>query len=160
MVVLSIFVASLPGAINSGQYPVMQPTDLQNKNPFELHFGYQLQSWVNDYVRIDVPLQDIHMNMYGRPHGGVYTSLLDSVMGLCGFKSESFEGMRGGLTLSCTINFLAAPQDQLLIGEGFRTGGGRNIYFAKGTVKDGLGNLLATGTGTFRHRDLPAPKDP
>ena len=68
---------------NSDHDFVMQLTELENKNPFELHFGYQLKCWQEDYVRIDVTIKDFNMNMYERPHGGVYTSLLDSVMGLC-----------------------------------------------------------------------------
>ncbi len=125
---------------------------LENRNPFERHFGYELEAWEEDYVRMKVDLKSFHMNRYDRPHGGVYTSILDSVMGLSGFMSKSFEGVRGGLTLSCTVNFLGVPEGDVIIAEGFRTGGGKSIYFAKGHVKDAQGNVLATGTGTFRQR--------
>lgn len=131
----------------------MSDTEIfENENPFEIHFGYEIKKWEEDYVRIDVPLRHFHMNIYNRPHGGVYTSLLDSVMGLCGFKSKSFSGIRKGLTLSCTVNFHGVPQDDILIGEGFRTGGGKSIYFCRGQVSDGHGHLLAESTGTFRYR--------
>jgi acyl-coenzyme A thioesterase PaaI-like protein len=57
-----------------------------------------------------------------------------------------------GLTLSLTLQYLAP----LKLGDGFamaqarRTGGGKSVFFAEGTVKAPDGRLIATATGVFK----------
>lgn len=56
------------------------------------------------------------------------------------------------MTLSMTTNFLSQAKGDLLIAEGFRTGGGRKTFFARAQITDNTGELIATATGVFRYR--------
>mgnify|MGYP002713291278 CR=1 FL=1 len=57
---------------------------------------------------------------------------------------------RFSITLSMTINFVAAAPPGRLICRGREVGGGRQTVFCEGTIEDADGRLLATGQGTFK----------
>lgn len=119
---------------------------------FQRLIGFRMTAWSDGVARFELPLKPDLMNRYGIPHGGVYASLLDTVMGFAGSWTGDPEDRRMAMTLSLTTNFLARPAGDLLLGEGRRTGGGRSTYFAEGWLTDAEGRLVATGTGTFRYR--------
>ena len=57
-----------------------------------------------------------------------------------------------GLTLSLTTQFLASAtlDDQYLVAEARRTGGGRSVFFADGAVRASSGRIIATASGVFK----------
>lgn len=120
--------------------------------PFQQLLGFRLMDWSADFCRFELPLQTKHQNRYGIPHGGVYASLLDTVMGFSGSYTGDLSQKRMAMTLSMTTDFLSRPTGDLLICEGFRTGGGAKTFFARGEIKDQQGTLVACGTGVFRYR--------
>ncbi len=130
----------------------IDPTLVEPPYPLQEHLGFRITGWQTDWSRFEMPLTGTLMNRYGIPHGGIYATLLDTVMGYAG----SYTGVAGqkrlAMTLTLTVNFISRPAGEMLLGEGRRIGGGRSTFFAEGTVTDEIGTLLATGSGTFRYR--------
>lgn len=120
--------------------------------PFQAHLGFRMTGWSDGLARFELPLAPHLMNRYGIPHGGVYASLLDTVMGYAGSWTGDPDHRQLCMTLSLTTNFLGQPKGSLLLAEGRRTGGGRSVYYAEGTLTDETGVIVATGVGTFRYR--------
>ena len=127
-------------ALAEGSYPLMS------------HLGFSMVDWQEGFSRFELPLEPFLMNRYGIPHGGVYATLLDTVMGFSGCYTGSVAHKRMAMTLSLNVNYLSRPKGAVLIGEGRRTGGGRKTFFAEGTVTDETGEMIATATGVFRYR--------
>lgn len=124
------------------------------EDPYEFQklLGFRLVEWSEDYARFELPIGAHLGNRYGIPHGGVYATLIDTVMGFAACYTGDPARRRLAMTLSLNVNYLAQPQGRLLIAEGRRTGGGRRSFFAEATVTDDSGARIATGTGVFRYR--------
>ena len=119
---------------------------------FQEHLGWELTDWSPDFARLEMPIAAFHGNRHGLPHGGVYATLLDTVMGFSGCFTGTTETKRFAMTLSLTTQYLSRPKGGMLIAEGRRTGGGNRTFFAEAKVMDETGELCATGTGVFRYR--------
>ena len=130
----------------------LDPRLVEPPYPFQDLMGFRMTGWRDGWARFELPLRPDLGNRYGIPHGGVYAVLLDTVMGFSGCWTGDPGRPRLAMTLSLTTNFLGRPEGDVMIGEGRRTGGGRSTFFAEGTIRDGAGNLVTTGTGVFRYR--------
>ena len=130
----------------------LDPALVEPPYPFQALMGMRMTGWSEDWARFELPVRPELGNRYGIPHGGVYAVLLDTVMGFAGCWTGDPDRPRLAMTLSLTTSFLGRPEGELMIGEGRRTGGGRSTFFAEGTIRDGAGNLVTTGTGVFRYR--------
>ncbi len=119
---------------------------------FREHIGMKMVDWSDGYSRFDLPLKEFHQNRHGNPHGGVYASLLDTVMGYAGCWTGDPDRTQMCLTLSLNVQYLSRPKAELFIAEGRKTGGGKSSFFGEGLIKDETGELLAKGTGVFRYR--------
>ena len=119
--------------------------------PYQSLLGFTMTDWSQDFCRAELPMGDHLGNRFGLLHGGVYASLLDTVMGFCGCYTGSHDDRRLAMTLSLNVNFLSRPKGRMLIGEGRRTGGGRKTFFAEGQVTDETGEKIATASGVFRY---------
>ncbi|MEO1190335.1 MAG: PaaI family thioesterase [Pseudomonadota bacterium] len=115
--------------------------------------GYTLTGWSEGEAEGWLLVEERHLNRQGLMHGGVLTTLLDTMLGFSGIYSAIPERRRRGLTLSLTCNFIAAARlgDALII-TARRTGGGRSVYFAAGEVRTEDGNLIGTAEGVFKYR--------
>ena len=133
---------------------LMSATPLAQEAPYPLqsHLGFVLKEWKEDFCNLELPLEPFLMNRFGIPHGGVHAVLLDTVMGYAGCYTGDVASPRFTITLNLNVSFLAQSRGKLLFAEARRTGGGRRIFFAEGQVHDDTGQLVATGTGTFRYR--------
>ncbi|EBA08091.1 PaaI family thioesterase [Sagittula stellata] len=119
---------------------------------FATLLGMEMADWRQDYARFELPLTDKLMNRHGNPHGGVYASLLDTIMGYAGCWTGDRDHRQMCLTLNLNVQFISRPNGKMLIGEGFRTGGGKSTFFAEGALTDETGEIVAKGTGVFRYR--------
>jgi uncharacterized protein (TIGR00369 family) len=130
----------------------MAEAPFEDAYPFQAHLGFVMTGWSQDFARAELALGPQHGNRYGLPHGGIYATLLDTVMGFCGCFTGSADDRRYAMTLSLTTQFLSRPKGTILIAEGRRTGGGSRTFFAEGAVSDETGEICATGSGVFRYR--------
>ena len=58
-----------------------------------------------------------------------------------------------------TTNFLGQPQGKKMIATARKRGGGRATFFSDIEIRDELGNLLATGSGSIRAFPTTAASD-
>ena len=125
-----------------------------DEDPYALqkHLGFRLTHWDADYARLDLPIEHFLMNRAGIPHGGIYATLLDTVMGYAGCYTGDPGHKKLALTLSLTTSFLSRPRGHVLIAEGQRVGGGASTFFAESTVSDETGEIIARGSGAFKYR--------
>jgi uncharacterized protein (TIGR00369 family) len=88
-----------------------------------------------------------HLNPAGGVHGGVYATILDSVMGNA--VHTKLEAGVGYATVDLTVKMLAPMSvDQDLFGEGRVIHIGKRTAVADGRITDQGGKLLAHGTCT------------
>jgi uncharacterized protein (TIGR00369 family) len=130
----------------------MNPDLIEPPYPLMAHLGFEIVDWRDGFARFQMPLAPFLMNRYGIPHGGVYATLLDTVMGYCGCFTGDPDALRMAMTLSLNVNYLSRPKGRMLLAEGCVTGGGRKTFFAEGKVVDETGEAIASGTGVFRYR--------
>jgi len=128
------------------------PELIEDAYPFQRLIGFEMVDWTPDRVEIHLPMRDDLMNRHGIVHGGVYALMLDTVMGFSGCFTGDAAHKRRAMTLSLTTNFLSRPTGTMLIATGAKIGGGARIFFAESQVSDETGQLIATGSGTFRYR--------
>ncbi len=119
--------------------------------------GYVLDLTAGDgSARCRLTVDARHTNRHGALHGGIVACLLDNAMGATGSLSVDDSGLWPMVTLSMTTNFVAAANEgDELTATGRLTGGGRSIRFIDGELRDRVGRLIATATGTFK----PLPKE-
>lgn len=124
------------------------------EGPYALqrHLGFALTHWGVDHARLELPIEHYLMNRAGIPHGGIYATLLDTVMGYAGCYTGDPTHQKLALTLSLTTNFLSRPRGHTLIATGTRTGGGKSTFFAESTISDDTGEVIARGSGAFKYR--------
>ena len=130
----------------------MDPRLKEDPYPLQAHLGFRMVDWRKDYSCFELPIAPHLGNRFGIVHGGVHAMMLDTVMGFCGCFTGDPDAPQHAMTLSMTTNFLSQAKGDLLIAEGFRTGGGRKTFFARAQITDNTGEMIATATGVFRYR--------
>lgn len=123
----------------------------QTPSGFGALLGYCLTVWEPNRAVVEMPLRPEHMNRAGLPHGGLLTTLLDTASGYAGCYCSVPGNVRRTLTLSLTTNYIGVAKGTLLRATGTVTGGGKKIFFTSAEVRDDLGALIASATGTFRY---------
>ena len=114
--------------------------------------GIKILEWNDGNASLRVDLVASHLNPLGLVHGGLYLTMLDVALAMCGSFKPTPEELLPGLTLSLTTQYLAP----LKLGDGYalatarRTGGGKSIFFAAGEVVAPSGRVIATASGVFK----------
>ena len=114
--------------------------------------GYRLGQWREDHAEILLDVGERHLNRSGVLHGGVLTTLIDTVCGYAGCYCPVPGRVRRAVTLSLTTNFTGQVGSGVLTAIGRKQTGGSRIFYCSGEVLDKDGMLLAVGQGTFRYR--------
>ena len=121
---------------------------------FNTVVGHQVIAWRPGYVEMALDLRPELLNAGGVVHGGVLMSLLDSACGIAASYDEGSGQRRYSLTLSFTTQFIKAARSGRLAIVGHKRGGGRNIFVCEAEITDTAGDIVATGTGSFRYRNV------
>lgn len=128
--------------------------DIENSYPqysgLEETLGYRRTVWTPEKAQTELILDDRHMNIAGRVHGGVYAMLIDDAAGFLLCWSSNTVRDKPGVTLNLSTEFIGAPSTDHLIATATRKGGGKSIGFAGVEVRDSAGVLLATGSATYK----------
>ncbi|NLO21150.1 MAG: PaaI family thioesterase [Syntrophomonadaceae bacterium] len=117
--------------------------DLINQGPFFKLLSMKVSEMGLGYARVELDLQEKHLNPFGGVHGGVYSSLIDTVTYwavYCDMDEDS-----GLISLDVTVDNLAPVKNGHLVVEGKRIKAGRTVCLAEATVFDGKGKSLAFG---------------
>ncbi len=119
--------------------------DLLDRAPYFALLGMHFQAIQPDYCRLTLDLDETrHGNAFGSIHGGVYSSLLDTVAYWAAYCR--MPAGQGYTSLDLTVTNLSMARTGTLVAEGRVLRAGRSICLAEATVKDGAGKLLAHGT--------------
>jgi len=111
---------------------------LQSMEIKELSFGA---------CRIEIDVQQKHLQPFGMVHGGVFSTLIDAA-GFWALYTE-IETDMGMTTVEMKLNYLAPASDGRLIGFGKTIKMGRTLGLADARIEDQRGRLLAHGTATL-----------
>ena len=125
---------------------------LNDAGGFNAQNGIMLTEWDDGFGALRVDLAAGHLNPMRLVHGGLYTSMLDVALAMTGSYRPAPDPLIPGLTLSLTTQFVAVANldDEFLVAEARRTGGGKSIFYADGAVRTPSGRIIATASGIFK----------
>lgn len=124
-----------------------EPQTWQRGSPYFTTLGLSLLEAGEGHARVALPLTPAVANRKGDVHGGAIASLIDMAMSQA-IRSGLTE-YRGLATISMSVNYLAVGGGEL-IAEAVVIRTGRSTAFAVAEVRDGAGQVVATGQGAFR----------
>ncbi|MBV7394084.1 PaaI family thioesterase [Mameliella sediminis] len=128
------------------------PLDLGGFNQM---IGLKLVSWAPGRARLEMQVDERHLNSLGIMHGGVGASLLDTAMGM-GVSYRGPDRPRGWcVTLSLNTQFIQPLRPGPVFAESRRIGGGKSVAFMEAELRDAEGALAMAGQGTFKLLDRP-----
>ena len=118
--------------------------DLINNGPYFRLLSMTVSAMGAGFARVEMDIENKHLNPFGGVHGGVYSSLIDTAAYwavYCDIEEDS-----GLISLDLHVDNLAPVQEGHLVVEGKRIKVGKNICLAEAVVIDGEGKYLAHGT--------------
>lgn len=123
---------------------------VRKENPFQSHVGIILENVDKNGCLVSLELEPKHYNLYGIPHGGVHSTLLDITMGVAASFSDNIKEKVATITLNLNVNFISKAKSNKIFAKGTVSKTSRKIAFCEGKVLDTDGSILATGSGVFK----------
>ena len=125
----------------------------QSHSPFHALLGIEMLHWEEGLARLICTPGPQHANRSGIVHGGVMLALLDQANAFAGLFCPVPGHKRHAVTLDLDTRFTGQGKlGHRLTAEGTLVSAGRNIFFARGEVRDDHGTLVAFGASTHRYR--------
>lgn len=118
--------------------------ELCNQGPYFRLLSMEVRELGIGYCKVEVNLQNKHLNPFGGVHGGVYSSLIDTAAYWSVYCEV--EENAGLITLDVKVDNLAPVNEGQLVVVGKRIKAGKTICIAKAAIYDGRGRQLAHGT--------------
>lgn len=118
--------------------------ELINQGPYFKHLAMEVCKLDIGTCRVEVKLDERHLNPFGGLHGGVYASIIDTAAYWADYCE--LDENAGLISLDLKVDDLATAKEGKLIVEGKRIKVGRTICLSEATVTDERGKLLAYGT--------------
>jgi uncharacterized protein (TIGR00369 family) len=115
--------------------------------PFVERLGLTLESAADGQARLQIDLEEAHLNAWEVAHGGVVMTMLDVAMAFAA-RSRLPEGMAVA-TIEMKTSFLR-PAEGRLHAEGRLVHKTTTLAFCDASLHDATGELCATATGTFK----------
>lgn len=134
----------------------MSQTDANSRkhkklNGFIERMGARLTHWDLERAVIEMPVTDAHLNGIGVVHGGVIGALIDTAGARAGIFCTVDGNRRKAMTVSLNVNLVGNVSDGVLVTEARLRKAGKTIFVSSCDVRDGGGNLLATGEVVCRY---------
>jgi uncharacterized protein (TIGR00369 family) len=117
--------------------------ELINRGPYFQLLSIDVKDMGFKYCKLEVELDNKHLNPFGGLHGGVYASVIDTAAYWASY-CELPEGI-GLISVDLAVNNLSTAKTGKLIVEGRSLKSGRSICLSEATVTDESGKLLAHG---------------
>jgi len=114
---------------------------------FNQYLGIHVSRMEGGDAEAMIDLAPHHTNNRGVAHGGVVSSLLDTVMGAAVISAIPKEWWCA--TTGLSIQFVGGAHEGVLIATAKVVKRGRSVAFAEGEAKDATGRLVATAHGTW-----------
>lgn len=119
---------------------------------FQRLLGYRLTRWQRGYAEMVLELRPDHMNRADMMHGGLTTTLLDSVLGYAACYCDAPGHVRRCVTLSLATSYMGQTNGGIITAIGKLRGGGRRIVTCTGEILNDTGDIVAIGEGVYRYR--------
>jgi len=127
--------------------PASQQPDIFGAHIPFVHFcGIEPISSEPGRTRLQVILEEHHMNQLGIAHGGITMTLLDVALGTA---ARSGNNKSAVMTLDMQTQFIA-PGRGTLAAEGRIVRSGRSLVFVEADVHDAAGTLVAKASAIFK----------
>lgn len=123
---------------------------------FGRFIGYKIGKATAESGTCTLKVRPEHLNRSGVVHGGIMMTMIDVACSVAGQYVPPGQPPLLSASISITTSFVGNVDKGTLTATGWKTGGGKRIFFAKGEVRDQKGNLLAQGEGVFRYRSAEA----
>lgn len=117
--------------------------------PFAERLGVRLVHRDVGDVRLELDLNDDHMNSWQMAHGGVIMSMFDIAMAMSAKTLD--EASSDAATVELKTNFLKAATGRITA-RALAQRAGRSLVFVEGEMRNEPQELLARATGTFKLR--------
>jgi uncharacterized protein (TIGR00369 family) len=95
------------------------------------------------YCKIEIKLDEKHLNPFGGLHGGVYSSAIDTAAYWAVYCSVNENA--GLISVDLHVDNISTVEKGKMIVEGKQIKAGKTICFSEATVKDENGKILAHG---------------
>lgn len=116
------------------------------ENPFFMHIGFEIVRFEEGNVNIKLDVKEHLLNINGTLHGGVHATMLDYILGMV---TRSVTKAKV-VTTNLTVHYLSSISQGEIFAEAKVLQEGYKLAFTEGEIKDGQGNILAKGIGTFK----------
>lgn len=117
--------------------------------PFAERLGVRVVHRDVGDVRLELDLNDDHMNSWQMAHGGVIMSMLDIAMAMSAKTLD--DASSDAATVELKTNFLKAATGRITA-RALAQRAGRSLVFVEGEMRNEPQELLARATGTFKLR--------
>lgn len=117
---------------------------------FLAYMGFRLVEWDVDYAVMEFTVGPQHLNRHQILHGGVLTSIIDSVAGFAGLYGLGCQ-LRKAVTLSVTTSFIGRASSGTIRAVGRKKAAGRKIFVSAVEVTNEDGEIIAIGEATYRY---------
>ncbi len=114
---------------------------------FTLRLGMEMTQVADGRCVIELDLDDRHMSMARRAHGGVLFTMLDTAMGRAVI--SKLPAGRGCATIEARINYFRPVKGGRIRAEASCVRLTRRTAYAEGTLLDDADEMLARASGTF-----------
>ena len=121
--------------------------DQLNTCPYFSLLSMEIKTLVWGECRIEVAVQEKHLQPFGMVHGGVFSSLIDAAAYWAVY-SKIEEGI-GMTTVEMKLNYLAPASEGVMIAKGRKIRVGKTLCLGEAMIENETGMLLAHGTATL-----------
>ena len=118
--------------------------DLINRGPYLELLSVKVCEMDIGYSKVEVELQNKHMNSFGAIHGGVYASLIDTAAYWAVYCQ--IDENTGYTSIDVCVNNLSTVHEGKIIVEGKSIKVGKSLCMAEAIARDSTGRILAHGT--------------
>lgn len=141
-----VLIRGLKMSYINGEY-VQRLLVLVNDSPFPAHLPFRLVSVGLDEARVELGIEQKHLQPLGTVHGGIIATLIDTATYWAAFLVLPEDA--GLVNVDLKLNYLRPVSQGILIADGRCLRSGRTISYAEAHVTDGDGRLVAHGTSTL-----------
>ena len=118
-----------------------------NRSPYFSLISMEVKSLGWGESRLEVAVQEKHLQPFGFVHGGVYSSLVDAAAFWAVY--PQIDEDLGLTTVEMKLNYLSPASDGRLIAKGKGIRLGKTLCLAEALIENEDGHLLAHGTATL-----------
>lgn len=121
---------------------------------FVEHLGFELRRFHEGQATVQLQPRPEHLNLFGKVHGGVLMTLLDTTMAQA---ARSVSPDHGAVTIEMKTSFFRPAEGMAPVrAEGRLLHRTRALAFTEATLYDQSGMACAQATGTFKYVPLPS----